>query len=115
MSEHVNYTLSYGPKDNPRRSGLGSGGSDLADAIVRIARDVAYYQGLGYVVTLDEVWVDCPGCNGEGQIPWTTPTGKRRLGKFRVCPKCKGKNSRTVLAGNAEFISDPCVVIRNSA
>lgn len=78
------YSISYGPPDNPKRSGLCGTASSLPKAIQLATADCMYYLGMGYEVRLDGYYEICQQCNGSG-------TKQRPRLKQVKCCACKGK------------------------
>lgn len=102
---HWTFSLHYGHPSNPRRSGMSGGSETLPEAIAEAFRNVTYYIGLGYVVSV-EFERQCTKCGGCGKVT----AGRMKL---KACPDCKGLGTFDRIAESRWTEADP-VTITNS-
>ena len=103
------YSLSYGSKEEPDRSGMAGGKDTLGESIKDMFRMVTYYLGLGYVVSA-KIHEHCKLCAGTGRVP---KKRTQRLYVSKPCPDCKGRQGQTIDCGRFDLSNG--VTINNDA
>ena len=79
------YSLSYGTKEDPHRSGMSGGKDTQGETIADMFKMVTYYLSLGYEVT-GVLHESCAKCEGAGRVPLK----HRKMYQSKLCPACKG-------------------------
>ena len=88
-------TIDFRSPGQRYNSGLGTSGADIESAQEEMRKGMAYYLGLGYLITAAYIAEVCNTCNGCGKV-FVPQKRNPRLGKNKRCPDCRGKAERRV-------------------